>query len=39
VAGVPFEHLAVGTEVQFVPEVAAEGRQAKRVSAGKHHVG
>ena len=38
-AGVPFEHLALGTEVQFIPEVAAQGRQAKRVSVGKHHVG
>src|SRR5574341_2613484 len=24
-------------EVRFIPEVAAEGRQAKRVSPGKHH--
>jgi ribosomal subunit interface protein len=39
VAGVPFEHLELGTQVQFVPEVAAEGRQAKRVSIGKHSVG
>ncbi len=39
VAGVPFEHLTLGTEVQFIPEVAAQGRQAKRVSIGKHHVG
>lgn len=38
-AGAPFEHLGIGTEVQFIPEVAAEGRQAKRVSPGKHHVG
>ena len=38
VAGVPYEHLEVGTQVQFVPEVAGEGRQAKRVSVGKHHV-
>lgn len=38
VAGMPFEHLALGTEVQFIPEVAAQGRQAKRVSVGKHHV-
>jgi ribosome-associated translation inhibitor RaiA len=35
--GLPFEHLALGTEVQFIPEVAAQGRQAKRVSVGKHH--
>lgn len=38
-ADVPFEHLQIGTKVQFVPEVAAEGRQAKRVSTGKHGVG
>ena len=38
VVDVPFEHLALGTEVQFIPEVAAQGRQAKRVSTGKHHV-
>lgn len=36
-AGVPFEHLQPGTEVQFIPEVAEQGRQAKRVSVGKHH--
>lgn len=36
VAGVPYEHLGVGTRVQFIPEVAAEGRQAKRVSVGRH---
>lgn len=29
----PFEHLAVGTEVHFIEEPAAEGMQAKRVSA------
>ncbi|AGU52986.1 sigma-54 modulation/S30EA ribosomal family protein [Variovorax paradoxus B4] len=37
-AGAPFEHLAPGDHVQFVPEVAAEGRQAKRVSVGKRHA-
>jgi ribosomal subunit interface protein len=37
--GARFEALQVGAEVQFLPEVAAEGRQAKRVSVGKHHVG
>ncbi|MGE5115316.1 MAG: HPF/RaiA family ribosome-associated protein [Betaproteobacteria bacterium] len=36
-AGVDFAQLEVGTDVQFIPEVAAEGRQAKRVSVGKHH--
>ena len=39
VTGVPFEHLQVGTQVQFIPEVAALGRQAKRVSVGKHGAG
>lgn len=38
-AGVPFDHLDVGTEVQFIGEVADEGRQAKRVSVGKHRFG
>lgn len=32
-----FEHLEPGTEVQFIEELAGEGVQAKRVSAGKHH--
>ena len=36
VVDVPFEHVEVGAQAQFVPEVAAEGRQAKRVSFGKH---
>jgi ribosomal subunit interface protein len=34
-----FEQLEVGTAVQFLPEVGAQGRQAKRVSAGKHAFG
>jgi cold shock CspA family protein len=29
----PFEHLAEGTAVHFIEELAAEGPQAKRVSA------
>jgi ribosomal subunit interface protein len=29
----PFEHLAVGTAVHFIEEIADEGLQAKRVSA------
>ena len=33
-----FDELVAGTEVQFIEELAAEGRQAKRVSAGKHHA-
>ncbi|MBI2960796.1 MAG: HPF/RaiA family ribosome-associated protein [Betaproteobacteria bacterium] len=33
-----FERLAVGDEVQFIEELAAEGPQAKRVSVGKHHA-
>jgi ribosome-associated translation inhibitor RaiA/cold shock CspA family protein len=36
VAGVAYDRLAVGTPVQFIPETAAEGLQAKRVSVGKH---
>jgi len=36
VAGAAFEHLNVGTEVQFIEEMAQEGPQAKRVSVGKH---
>jgi ribosomal subunit interface protein len=39
VADVPFEHVTVGAKVQFLPEVAASGRQAKRVSLGKHQFG
>ena len=31
-----FERLEVGAHVQFIEELAAEGRQAKRVSSGKH---
>jgi ribosomal subunit interface protein len=38
VAGVPYDHLDIGTQVQFIPDVAAEGRQAKRVSVGRHAV-
>jgi ribosomal subunit interface protein len=32
-----FEDLGSGAAVQFIEEAAAEGTQAKRVSAGKHH--
>lgn len=32
-----FDKLEIGSEVQFLEEVAGEGLQAKRVSAGKHH--
>lgn len=35
VAHPSFDRLEVGTSVQFLGEVAAEGRQAKRVSAAK----
>lgn len=35
-AGVPFENLELGTPVQFIPELGMQGRQAKRVSVGKH---
>ena len=33
-----FDDLAVGTEVQFLEEMAEEGPQAKRISVGKHHI-
>jgi cold shock CspA family protein/ribosome-associated translation inhibitor RaiA len=33
-----FDQLKVGTHVQFIAEAGAEGMQAKRVSAGKHHA-
>lgn len=33
-----FEQLEPGAEVQFIEEVADEGRQAKRVTVGKHHA-
>jgi ribosomal subunit interface protein len=35
----PFEHLQLGTEVQFLEEMAQEGPQAKRVTVGKHRFG
>lgn len=31
-----YDRLEVGAQVQFLPELAGQGRQAKRVSAGKH---
>jgi ribosomal subunit interface protein len=34
----PFEHLEPGTAVQFIEELAAEGPQAKRVSAGRQQM-
>lgn len=33
-----FEDLEVGTEVQFIQDMGAEGPQAKRVSVGEPHV-
>jgi ribosomal subunit interface protein len=33
-----FEQLQVGTEVQFIADMADDGLQAKRVSLGKHRV-
>lgn len=39
VAGVPYEHLELGAQVRFIPDLAGEGRQAKRVSIGKHRGG
>ncbi len=32
----PFEQLEEGAQVQFIEELAGEGRQAKRVTVGKH---
>lgn len=32
-----FGDLVIGTEVQFIEEMAQEGPQAKRITAGKHH--
>lgn len=34
----PFDNLQPGMAVQFIEEIAAEGPQAKRVSAGKHKM-
>lgn len=39
VAGTPFEHVQHGSAVQFIPELGGDGRQAKRVSLGKHGMG
>jgi ribosomal subunit interface protein len=36
VADPPFEHLKVGSAVQFIPEPTAPKPQARRVSAGRH---
>ncbi|HEX2531982.1 MAG TPA: HPF/RaiA family ribosome-associated protein [Burkholderiaceae bacterium] len=33
-----FDELQIGMEVQFLTQVAGEGLQAKRVSAGRHHI-
>ena len=38
-ADTPFEHVQPGSTVQFIPEVAKQGLQAKRVSLGKHGQG
>lgn len=35
-ADTPFEHLELGHLAQFLPDVGSQGRQAKRVSFGKH---
>lgn len=37
--GTPFEHMQTGAAVQFLPELGGQGRQAKRVSLGKHALG
>lgn len=33
-----FDQLEVGMEVEFLQQVAGEGLQAKRVTAGRHHI-
>jgi ribosomal subunit interface protein len=38
-AGARFEQVSVGAAVQFIADLGSEGRQAKRVSLGKHRVG
>lgn len=35
VAGTPWERVQVGAAVRFIPELAAQGRQAKRVSVSR----
>jgi ribosome-associated translation inhibitor RaiA len=39
VADAPFEHVALGAQVQFLPDPSAGSPQAKRVSLGKHRFG
>ncbi len=39
VADTAFGKLEVGARVQFIPELGAQGLQAKRVSLGKHGFG
>ncbi len=38
VASTPFEHVQMGSTVQFIPESGGDGLQAKRVSLGKHGI-
>jgi len=38
-ADTPFEHVSAGSTVHFIPEIGSEGRQAKRVSVGRHGKG
>jgi cold shock CspA family protein/ribosome-associated translation inhibitor RaiA len=39
VVGTPFDHVQIGSPVQFLPEAGKPGPQAKRVSLGKHGQG
>ena len=39
VVGKPFEHVQIGSAVQFIGESGSQGLQAKRVSLGKHGQG
>lgn len=39
VAGTPFEHVQIGSTVQFIPDVDGDRLHATRVSLGKHGMG
>jgi ribosomal subunit interface protein len=38
VAEPSFDQLKIGTEVQFLEELADEGLRARRITVGKHHI-
>ena len=37
-SGATFDQVQIGAEVQFLPGVSADGRQAKPVSFGRHRL-